>query len=136
MAAVTEKGSHADLAISGMTCASCAVRIERRLNKLEGVAATVNFATERASVSFDTSRVALADVMGAVEAAGYHASVPEVTTADDDPARPFRARLALAAVLSVPVALLAWAPSLRFPGWEWVSLALATASISRPRYRL
>jgi Cu+-exporting ATPase len=113
-----------------MTCASCAVRIEKRLNRIDGVAATVNFASGQAAVSFDPARVGVADLLGAVEAAGYHASLPEASTAEDDQARYYRSRLALAAVLSVPVALLAWAPALHFPGWQWVPLGLATPVVA------
>jgi Cu+-exporting ATPase len=113
-----------------MTCASCAVRIEKRLNRLDGVAATVNFASEQATVSFDPAKVAVTDLVGAVEAAGYHASLPQASTAEDDQARSYLSRLVLAAVLSVPVALLAWAPALHFPGWQWASLGLATPVVA------
>ncbi|HEU4448845.1 MAG TPA: heavy metal translocating P-type ATPase [Gaiellaceae bacterium] len=112
------------LELEGMTCAACAARIERSLNKLEGVDASVNFATERAAVSYDDRRVALADLVGAVEGAGYHASLTRAEgEGDRDRLGP---RLALAAALSVPVVLLGMVPPARFAGWEWVSLALAT----------
>ena len=130
MAGVTEAAGHVDLAISGMTCASCAVRIQKRLNRLDGVAATVNFASEQAAVSFDPAKVGMADLVGAVEAAGYHASLPEAGRDDGDPARPYLTRLALATVVSVPVALLAWMAALRFPGWQWASLGLATPVVA------
>jgi len=124
-AARTGAREHVELAITGMTCASCAARIEKRLNKVEGVTATVNFASEHATVDFDRGQVDLGDLIGAVEAAGYGAALPEAVT-DDDPARPYRSRLLLAVVLTVPLVLLAWVASLRPPGWEWVSLVLAT----------
>jgi Cu+-exporting ATPase len=130
MAIATEAGGRVDLAISGMTCASCALRIEKRLNRLDGVAATVNFATEQAAVCFDPAKVSVADLVGAVEAAGYHASLPQGGTQDDDEARSYLSRLVLAAALAVPVALLAWAPALRFAGWRWASLALATPVVA------
>ena len=120
-----ETREHVELAIGGMTCASCATRIEKRLNKLDGVAATVNFASEHAAVAFDPARVGLDDLIGAVEAAGYQAALPEAVT-EDDPARPYRNRLVLAVALSIPLAIFAWISASRPPGWEWVSLALAT----------
>ena len=116
---------HVELAITGMTCASCAARVEKRLNKVEGVTATVNFASEHAAVAFDPTRVDIDDLIGAVEAAGYGAVLPEAVT-DEDPARPYRRRLVLAVALSVPLAVFAWVSASRPAGWEWVSLALAT----------
>jgi Cu+-exporting ATPase len=130
MATVAEHTGHVDLAISGMTCASCAVRIEKRLNKLEGVAATVNFASEQAAVTFDPAHVGLADLVGAVEAAGYHAALSQEAPADVARARSYRLRLAVCAGLSAPVAVLAWLPALRFPGWQWACLALATPVVA------
>src|SRR5688500_20342171 len=98
-----------ELPITGMTCASCANRIERRLNKLAGVVATVNYATERATVQYDAD-VPVEQLVGAVEAAGYQAAlpaaVPEAEPADDDPAAALRLRLLVSAVLSVPVLLI------------------------------
>ncbi len=120
------------LAIAGMTCASCAARVEKRLNKLDGVAATVNFATEEAAVSYDAGQVSVDQLIAAVEAAGYHARVPAPSpeergaAPEDDAARPYRRRLFGAAAASVPLVVLAWVPSSRFPGWNWLSLALAT----------
>ena len=110
-----------DLPIDGMTCASCAVRIEKKLNKLDGVSASVNFAMETASVEFDPARTAPGDLVGAVEAAGYHAALPS-----PDPGRDTAVRLAVSAALSLPLVLLAMVPPLQFDGWEWVALALAT----------
>jgi Cu+-exporting ATPase len=126
MTAVAERADHVDLAIEGMTCASCASRIEKRLNRLEGVVASVNFASELAAVAFDPDRVRVTDLIGAVEAAGYHASLAQEALAEDDPARPYRRRLVVAVAASIPLMVLAWAGSARFAGWEWVSLALAT----------
>ena len=115
-----------ELELEGMTCASCATRIEKRLNRLEGVEATVNYATEQAAVAFDPERASVEDLIGTVEAAGYHASLPREALGTDDPVRPWRLRLVVATLLSVPLLVLAWAAPLRFGGWEWVSLALAT----------
>jgi Cu+-exporting ATPase len=121
---------HVELAIEGMTCASCAVRIEKRLNKLDGVQASVNYAGEQASVAFDPERVSVDELIGAVKGAGYHASLVQAALGDEDPARPWLVRLVVAVVLSVPLAVLAWAPPTRFSGWEWVSLALATPVVA------
>jgi Cu+-exporting ATPase len=126
MSATTEAASnHVDLALEGMTCAACATRIERRLNKLDGVSAAVNFASEQAAVAYDPGQVSVDDLIATVEAAGYHASLPHEAD-DEDPAGPYRLRLVVAVVLSVPLALLAMVPALQFSGWEWLSLALAT----------
>jgi Cu+-exporting ATPase len=115
------------IAIGGMTCAACAARIERRLNKLEGVEAAVNYATEQATVSYDPARVSLDDLVAAVEAAGYEATLPAQRQADEEAAlRRLAARLAVAASLSAPLVVLAMAPPLQFPGWEWLALALST----------
>jgi Cu+-exporting ATPase len=121
--------SRLDLPIEGMTCASCAVRVEKRLNKLEGVTATVNFATEVATVEFDPAVAAPDDLLGAVEAAGYRAALPEAAPAvaqADDPERALRLRLSVSALLTLPVLLLAMVPPLQFDGWQWLSLQLAT----------
>jgi Cu+-exporting ATPase len=115
-----------DLALEGMTCAACANRIERKLNKLEGVEASVNYATERAAVRYDGGRVALADLIGAVEAAGYHARLAAEAGEAEDRAAALRTRLLVAAVLAAPLTALAMVPPLQFAGWEWVAFALAT----------
>jgi P-type Cu+ transporter len=120
------------LEIEGMTCASCAARIERRLNKLDGVEATVNYATEQATVSFDPGRVALDDLVHSVEAIGYGAALPRSATdvthegAADHAARWLRRRLIVAAALTAPLTLLALFPPLQFGGWEWLAVALST----------
>ncbi len=114
------------LALEGMTCASCAARIERSLNKLEGVSATVNFATETATVSYDPSVVAPEQLVGAVERIGYHAA-PAGTHVHEGDTRP--TRLVVALLLAVPLALIAMIPPLHFAGWEWVALVLATPAV-------
>jgi Cu+-exporting ATPase len=116
------------LDLEGMTCASCVARIERKLNKLDGVEASVNFATEQATVRCDPS-VTVDELVSAVESAGYHAHPVDQAGAhqhDDEPIAVLRRRLVLAVALTVPVALLAMVPPLQFPGWEWVALVLAT----------
>jgi Cu+-exporting ATPase len=121
-----EAPSRIRLDIDGMTCASCAARVEKKLNKLEGVEASVNFATEVASVSYDSARVGLDDLVRAVEAAGYGAALPSGMPPAHDPARIWRLRLVLAALLTAPLVLIAMVPPLQFRGWEWVAFALAT----------
>ena len=117
-----------ELPIAGMTCASCATRIEKRLNKLEGVEATVNYATENAAVHFDPLRVAPEDLIAAIEAAGYQArlAADDPVEADEDPTAPLRRRLIVSALLSLPVLLLAMIEPLQFDNWQWLSLQLAT----------
>ncbi|MEA2332520.1 MAG: P-type Cu+ transporter [Thermoleophilaceae bacterium] len=124
---------HLELPITGMTCASCANRIERGLNKLDGVTATVNYATEKASVEFDGTAVAADQLVEAVEAAGYQAELPSTDApgerpdeAEDDPSAPLRRRLVLSAVLSVPVLLVSMVPALQFDNWQWLALNMAT----------
>jgi Cu+-exporting ATPase len=121
-----EPDARVDLALEGMTCAACANRIERKLNKLEGVEASVNYATEQAAVRYDAERVALADLIGAVEAAGYHARLAADAGEAEDRAGALRVRLLVAAALTAPLTALAMIPPLQFEGWEWVALALAT----------
>ena len=113
-----------------MTCASCANRIERKLNKLDGVTATVNYATEKAKVTYP-GVLTPADLVGTVEQAGYGATVPQAESAGgtdaepDDPARELRHRLLVSAVLTVPVVAMAMVPALQFEYWQWLSLTLA-----------
>ena len=109
-----------------MTCASCASRIERKLNKLEGVQASVNYATEQATVAFDPTQAGVDDLIRAVEAAGYRASVEARAEADEGRARALRTRLVFAAVLTAPLAAVSMLPPLHFEGWEWLAFALAT----------
>lgn len=119
-----------ELAITGMTCASCANRIERKLNKLDGVTATVNYATEKAKVSYPAS-VSTDDLLRTVEQAGYAAALPAPAgsdTAADGEATgrdPLRDRLVISAILSVPVVALAMVSAWQFDYWQWLSLTLA-----------
>ena len=117
-----------ELPIEGMTCASCAHRVEKKLNKLDGVSATVNFATEQAAVDYDPSRVSDNDLFAAVEAAGYRVTLPPSAppVEEPDPTAPLRRRLIGSALLSLPVLLLAMIPPLQFDNWQWLALQLAT----------
>jgi Cu+-exporting ATPase len=120
-----------ELSIGGMTCASCAARVERKLNKVDGVSATVNFATEKATVSFPGT-ISVEDLVQVVAATGYTAQLPAPPRTDedpdeveDDPTRALRQRLIGSVLLSVPVIVLAMVPALQFTYWQWLSLALA-----------
>ena len=132
--------SEIELAVSGMTCASCANRIERKLSKLEGVRASVNYATEKATVAHPAS-VSTDDLLAAVEAAGYAATLPPRTDGGGDPGQDpeavaeaalaaLRRRLVLASVLALPVVALAMVPPWQFTGWQWVSLVLTTPVVT------
>ena len=124
----TGRATGVELIIGGMTCASCAARVERRLNRLEGVTASVNLATEKAQVAFP-GNMDPAELIAQVEAAGYTATLPRPAppaAADTDPARPLRDRLLASVALSVPVVAMAMLPALQFRHWQWISLALAT----------
>ena len=133
MTTIAGDGRSVELAISGMTCASCAARVEKKLNKLDGVTATVNFATEKAWVSAPAA-ITTDDLIGVVEQAGYTAAVPvpdqapgeaDALAATPDEAAGLRQRLLVALALAVPVVVLAMAPALQFRNWQWLSLALA-----------
>ncbi|MGQ0717862.1 MAG: heavy metal translocating P-type ATPase [Pseudonocardiales bacterium] len=121
-----------ELAITGMTCASCANHIEHKLNKLDGVTATVNYATEKARVSYPDG-LDPQELVGQVEAAGYAAALPAPPAADGaaeaaaepDPTRALRTRLLVSLALSVPVVAMAMVPALQFTYWQWLSLTLA-----------
>ncbi|KFZ77458.1 carbonate dehydratase [Amycolatopsis sp. MJM2582] len=123
-----------ELAITGMTCASCAMRIEKKLNKLDGVTATVNYATEKAKVTY-SGDIEPQRLIEQVEAAGYAAALPAPPKQEQerpggpaeeaDPIAPLRQRLIGSAVLSVPVILLAMVPAFQFTYWQWISLTLA-----------
>ncbi len=121
-----------ELAISGMTCASCANRIEKKLNRLEGVTATVNYATEKAKVSFGEG-VTAADLITTVEQTGYTASLPqprpearpERARDEEDGVLLLRRRVLIATALTVPVVAMAMIPALQFEYWQWLSLTLA-----------
>ena len=137
-----------ELVIGGMTCASCAARIEKKLNKLEGVIATVNYSTEKAKVTYAGS-VTPADLVATIEATGYTATLPapkvprtavaadgdvdgvgdveqEEAEDKDDEVASLRQRLVISAVLSLPVLLLSMVPPLQFDNWQWLSLTLAS----------
>ena len=119
---------HVELPITGMTCASCATRIERGLNKLDGVSASVNYATERASVDFDAA-VDPAELLEAVEAGGYRRAAGRWPPAGDERrSRPTRCarRLIVSAVLSLPVLAISMVPAFQFENWQWLALNLAT----------
>lgn len=119
-----------ELDIAGMTCASCATRIERKLNKLPGVEATVNYATEKAHVRTDGADAD--QLIAAVEAAGYQAAVPappassegDTAPAADDGAAALRHRLLVSTALALPVAVLSMIPALQFEYWQWLALTL------------
>ncbi|MFJ5608720.1 heavy metal translocating P-type ATPase [Streptomyces sp. NPDC093221] len=127
-----------ELEIGGMTCASCAARIEKKLNRMDGVSATVNYATEKAKVAY-AEGVAVGDLIATVEATGYTAALPPpplAPPADADgtaagPARDpesasLRERLITAVVLAVPVVALSMVPALQFDNWQWLALTLAS----------
>jgi len=121
-----------DLAIQGMTCSSCAMRIEKKLNRMPGVTATVNYATEKAHVSLPDD-LSVDDAIAVVEATGYHALRPaaprsddaESTDATDPELHSLKQRLTISAVLAAPVVVLAMIPALQFTYWQWASLTLA-----------
>ncbi len=125
--------SEVELLIGGMTCASCAARVEKKLNRMDGVTATVNYATEKARISYPPG-IEVADLITTVVKTGYTAEEPAPPRQDDegdtvsgaDPeTAALRARLVVSALLSLPVVLLAMVPSLQFDNWQWLSLTLA-----------
>ncbi|MFI1155612.1 heavy metal translocating P-type ATPase [Streptomyces sioyaensis] len=150
----TAIGEHGvELQIGGMTCASCAARIEKKLNRMEGVTATVNYATERAKVTLaQGSGVETADLIATVEKTGYTAALPRPPAAapaaaqladgadgadgraEDghaaDPLAPLRQRLLISLALSLPVVLMAMVPPLQFTYWQWLSLTLAAPVVA------
>ncbi|MDQ6715042.1 MAG: cation transporter, partial [Actinomycetota bacterium] len=126
-----ETGERVELEISGMTCASCAARIEKKLNKIDGVTATVNYATEKARVDFPAT-VSTQDLIDTVSATGYRAALPAPVRDDApsasepaDPTSSLRERLLISTLLTVPVIAMAMAPALQFRYWQWASLVLA-----------
>lgn len=147
MTDVTAAGDRViELEIGGMTCASCAMRIEKKLNKLDGVTATVNYATEKARVSAPAG-VGETELIAAVEAAGYRAvppappapapgeagGAPSDATAEtraDVELRSLRTRLIASVVLAVPVILISMIPALQFTYWQWATLALAAPVVT------
>ncbi|MET9819258.1 MULTISPECIES: heavy metal translocating P-type ATPase [unclassified Streptomyces] len=133
----TAPAREVELSIGGMTCASCAARIEKKLNRMDGVAATVNFATEKAKVTYPEG-IEVADLIAIVEKTGYTAEEPsppasvpaheregEATPAADSELLSLRQRLYVSLVLTVPVVLMAMVPALQFDHWQWLSLTLA-----------
>ena len=123
--AVTE----VDLDITGMTCASCAARVEKKLNRMPGVIATVNYGTDRAHIALPEG-TSIDDAIATIEATGYTAQRPRVEFArehahDDPELRDLRRRVTISAVLTAPVVALAMIPPLQFDYWQWISLALA-----------
>lgn len=121
-----------DLAIEGMTCASCAARIEKKLNRMPGVSATVNYATERARVELPAG-VTVDDAIRTVQQAGYGAALPAPEPADSDvdsAERSWRHRLIVTAFLTAPVVTISMVPALQFDYWTWVALVLSTPVVT------
>ncbi|MEV6736663.1 heavy metal translocating P-type ATPase [Streptomyces sp. NPDC051104] len=134
----TTARSEVELTIGGMTCASCAARVEKKLNRMDGVTATVNFATEKAKISYPEG-IEVADLIATVVRTGYAAEEPpppqpERTVETEEPAgleedpelAALRQRLTVSALLALPVLLLAMVPALQFDNWQWLSLTLAS----------
>lgn len=137
----TTEVAEVELAIGGMTCASCAARIEKKLNRMDGVEATVNYATEKAKVSYRGQDIAVQDLIATVEATGYTAQEPAPARTEksdpdaeegaaDDGLRPLRERLITAVLLSLPVVAMAMIPALQFEYWQWLSLTLAAPVVT------
>lgn len=140
----TPTPSHLDLGVMGMTCTSCSSRVQRKLNKVPGVDATVNFSTETAAVDFDPSLTDPDALMQVVRDAGYEAFVvggasasagadaesgeptPDVDAIRDEETEKLKRTVIWSAVLTVPVSVLSMVPAVQFPGWEWLALALTT----------
>jgi Cu+-exporting ATPase len=122
-----------DLPVEGMTCASCAARIEKGLGRLDGVAeAHVNFATNRATVAYDESATGPEAFAATIESLGYQvpgADAGDGTDAESEELRKLRPRLLVAAALGIPTLLISMVPGLDFDGWQWVAFALATPVI-------
>ncbi len=122
---------HLDLPIMGMTCASCAARVEKRLNGLDGVTASVNYATEQASVDYAPGKLTPAELVATIQKAGYTATLPRrepgaARVPARRPGTPLRLRLIFSAAASVPLLALGMIPALQFDNWQWLSLQLAT----------
>ncbi|QIY96035.1 heavy metal translocating P-type ATPase [Streptomyces sp. S1D4-11] len=138
----TAAPSEVELAIGGMTCASCAARVEKKLNRMDGVTATVNFATQKAKVSYPVG-VQVADLVATVVKTGYTAEEPppprletperatDADAADEDPElASLRERLVVSALLALPVVLMSMVPALQFDNWQWLSLTLAAPVVA------
>lgn len=132
--ATLEDGAHVDLIVSGMTCAACALRIEKKLNKIDGVTAAVNYATEKANVTFDPTKVGPDELIAAVEGVGYGATLPapvhtaEAAEEQDQSAaraRSLQRRLLISGALGLPVLAISMVSPLQFTYWQWVCLVLA-----------
>ncbi|MFD3976777.1 heavy metal translocating P-type ATPase, partial [Streptomyces cyaneofuscatus] len=130
-----------ELSIGGMTCASCAARIEKKLNRMDGVEATVNYATEKAKVTYRGEDISVQDLISTVEATGYTAQEPpppqeakaSAAAETEEPDRELtalRQRLITALVLAVPVIAMAMIPALQFDNWQWLSLTLAAPVVT------
>ncbi|MFF5957481.1 heavy metal translocating P-type ATPase [Streptomyces luteogriseus] len=124
-----------ELLIGGMTCASCAARVEKKLNRMDGVTATVNYATEKARITCPEG-TDVADLIATVVKTGYTAEEPappreEAPAAEDEDPEltALRSRLVVSAALAVPVILLAMVPALQFDNWQWLSLTLAAPAV-------
>ena len=132
MAPASAPAARIELEIGGMTCASCASRIEKRLNRLDGVEASVNYATEKAFVTAPAGLDPHA-LIQEVEKTGYTAALPQPVRAEEpaetDPVRPLRTRLLVSTALAVPVVLLAMVPAFQFDFWQWLSLTLSLIHI-------
>ncbi|MEU9288487.1 heavy metal translocating P-type ATPase [Streptomyces sp. NPDC048275] len=134
--AATSPTTEIELSIGGMTCASCAARVEKKLNRMDGVTATVNFATERAKVSYPEG-IRVADLIATVTKTGYTAEEPppptpsleETAPAEDPELASLRGRLVVSALLAFPVVLLSMVPALQFDNWQWLSLTLAAPAV-------
>jgi Cu+-exporting ATPase len=130
--AAASSSERVDLVIGGMTCASCASRIEKKLNRIDGVTATVNYSTEKARVDFP-STVSTQELIDTVTRTGYTATLPPPPSdeptppapAPADPTTTLRQRLVFSTVLTIPVIAMAMAPALQFRYWQWASLVLA-----------
>ena len=130
VSAVTE----VDLDITGMTCASCAARVEKKLNRMPGVTATVNYGTDRAHIALPDG-TSIDDAIATIEATGYTAHRPRVDSDrerahDDLELRDLRRRVTISAVLTAPVVALAMIPPLQFDYWQWISLTLAAPVVA------
>ncbi|MFB8039510.1 heavy metal translocating P-type ATPase [Streptomyces sp. NPDC056004] len=135
----TGTAAEVELAIGGMTCASCAARIEKKLNRMDGVEATVNYATEKAKVSYRGEDISVQDLIATVEKTGYtaHEPAPPARTAEEgagageaDELRPLRQRLLTAVALAVPVIAMSMIPALQFDYWQWLSLTLTAPVVT------
>ena len=120
--------SSVELAISGMTCSTCASRIERKLNRVPGVHASVNYATESAHIDLD-SDVPIAELVRVVEQTGYAAAPVSDSRGEDGDVDSLRRRFLVSLVLALPVVALSMVTALQFPGWQWVALALTTVIV-------